>query len=242
MAGCAAGPALNTATGKPEVTIRNASKGAIFDMLADQMLSNDFLLKGRSENTAVFAKRRAIFLQEDVTEYRVIYNLIDTPAGVRVMAAMVQFVNANTPREKLDVDFSRHPKTAPGIQSILDHVRTTLESRPVPPVTTRPPVDQRAQALAQLEQTVEPDAPCAIPVVGLKIAGNKITEVTAGGPAERAGLRPGDVLLAIDGEPATTSVQNGSRLNGKADTSVLLHVQRGDLRLKIPVTREKPQE
>ncbi len=232
----AAAPVLKTPTGKPEVTIRNASKAAIFDLLADQMLSSDFMLRQRQENVAVFAKGRSFG-----TEYRVTYNLIDTPAGVRVMASMLQYVQANTPAEKLDVDFSRHPKSAPGIQAILEHVKRTLESRPAAPAPASPPAD-RAQALAKIEQTVEPDARCEIKVIGLEIEGNKVVVVTAGGPAEKAGLQTGDVLVSIDGEPATTSLQNGARLNGKADTSVLLRLQRGEQQLKIPVIREKSQK
>ncbi len=236
VAGSAA-PVLKTPTGKPDVTIRGASKGAIFDLLADQMLSNDFLLKGRSENTAVFAKSRTTFGGSG-TEYRVTYNLIDTPAGVRVMASMVQYAHPNTFAEKVDIDYSRHPKTAPGIQAILEHAKKTLEGRPAAPAPAGPPTD-RAQALAALEQTVAPNARCEIQVIGLEIEGNKVALVLPGGPAEKAGLQPGDVLVSIDGEPATTSVQNGARLNGKADTSVLVLVQRGDRQLKVPVIREK---
>jgi len=33
-------------------------------------------------------------------------------------------------------------------------------------------------------------------------AGLYVTAVTAGGPAEKAGIRPGDVIVAVDGEPA----------------------------------------
>lgn len=237
LAGTAPAAGLGTPTGKPEVTIQGATKPAIFDRIADQMLSSDFLLKQRTENVAVFAKTRSSLVNRP-TEYRVTFNLIDTAGGVRVMASMIQYANPNTMAERLDVDFSRHPKSAPGIQAILDYVKVNLEraARSAAATATSP----RAQALSELETTVSPRAPCAIPIVGLEIAGTQITEVTPGGPAQRAGVRPGDILLAIDGEPATTSVQNGSRLNGKADTSVLLRIQRGAEELKIPVMREKP--
>jgi putative serine protease PepD len=37
---------------------------------------------------------------------------------------------------------------------------------------------------------------------GLAQAGLFVEAVTAGGPAEKAGLRPGDVITEVDGEPA----------------------------------------
>ena len=32
-----------------------------------------------------------------------------------------------------------------------------------------------------------------------------VAVVTAGGPADKAGLRPGDVIVEVDGEPADTA-------------------------------------
>jgi len=74
-----------------------------------------------------------------------------------------------------------------------------------------------------------------------------IFDVTAGGPAARAGLRPGDALLEVDGRSVAgrTPDQVLQRLHGAAGTPVSLVVRRRDgglLRLSIPreVSRENP--
>lgn len=63
----------------------------------------------------------------------------------------------------------------------------------------------------------------------------------AHGPAERAGVRPGDVLLAVDGAPAGTD-QNAAqeRLRGPAGTLVLVSVGRdGQNPRRLPIRRER---
>ena len=69
-------------------------------------------------------------------------------------------------------------------------------------------------------------------------AGVVLSDVTPGGPAARAGLQPGDLVLALDGK----RMENGRQLRinlyarGVSDT-VVIDVQRGDrkLSLKVPV-------
>ena len=63
-------------------------------------------------------------------------------------------------------------------------------------------------------------------------AGLVVQEVS--GPAERAGVRPGDVVLAVNGTPAKTIGQVRSVV-AKADKSVALLVQRGDSKIFVPV-------
>ena len=54
------------------------------------------------------------------------------------------------------------------------------------------------------------------------------------GAAERAGVMPGDLLLAIDGEPVSTVAQATSAANGSG-TSVALLVQRAGRKVFLPV-------
>ncbi|MEO8718824.1 MAG: Do family serine endopeptidase [Burkholderiales bacterium] len=55
-----------------------------------------------------------------------------------------------------------------------------------------------------------------------------------GGAASRAGLLPGDVLLAIDGQPVTSVAQVKTAV-GPSSKAVALLVQRGDTKLYVPL-------
>jgi carboxyl-terminal processing protease len=56
----------------------------------------------------------------------------------------------------------------------------------------------------------------------------RVTEVPAGGPAERAGLRAGDVIFAIDRKPIAglSSEQVRALLSGEVGSSVELEIER----------------
>jgi hypothetical protein len=57
----------------------------------------------------------------------------------------------------------------------------------------------------------------------------RVTAVADGSPAARAGIRPGDELLAVDGSPVAGSevVEVGRRLEGDPGTRVELRLRRG---------------
>ncbi|MCI2239182.1 trypsin-like peptidase domain-containing protein [Paenibacillus sp. TRM 82003] len=63
--------------------------------------------------------------------------------------------------------------------------------------------------------------------------------VQAGGPGDRAGLRPGDVVLGVDGRPVTEPAELivDIRARQPGDT-VTLTVRRGEQTLEVPVTLE----
>lgn len=71
-----------------------------------------------------------------------------------------------------------------------------------------------------------------------------ILDVTPGGPADRAGLRPGDVLVAVDGRPvgSDTADQTAARLRGPAGTTVSVTVQGGGASSRVVVRREAVRE
>ncbi|HEX8795017.1 MAG TPA: carboxypeptidase regulatory-like domain-containing protein [Polyangiaceae bacterium] len=74
----------------------------------------------------------------------------------------------------------------------------------------------------------ETDAPVEVVVV----------HVVEGSEAERVGLAPGDVILAVDGAHVDTMKEARARLEGPVADDVLLSVRRGDQSLTLRVTRE----
>jgi carboxyl-terminal processing protease len=60
-----------------------------------------------------------------------------------------------------------------------------------------------------------------------------------GTPAEAAGLRPGDIVLAVDGEPVdgSTLQEQVFRVRGEAGTDVTLTIRRGEAELEFTITR-----
>jgi carboxyl-terminal processing protease len=67
-----------------------------------------------------------------------------------------------------------------------------------------------------------------------------VNRVLGGMPAESAGLRPGDRLLAIDGKSAA-GLSQGSRsylLKGKPGTPVTIDVQSGAQQRRVTLTRK----
>jgi hypothetical protein len=65
-----------------------------------------------------------------------------------------------------------------------------------------------------------------------------IVSLVEGSEAERAGLAPGDVLLAIDGASVATMGEARTRLSGPLADDVVLRVRRGDQTLALRVARE----
>ena len=62
-------------------------------------------------------------------------------------------------------------------------------------------------------------------------------EVTAGGPAQRAGLRPGDVVLSVDGRTVSEPDDITGALDGKQPgDSVTVEVERNGGRQEFDVT------
>ena len=54
------------------------------------------------------------------------------------------------------------------------------------------------------------------------------------GPAARAGIQPGDVVLSVSGTPVT-GVEQLRSLLAKAGKQVAILVQRGEVRIFVPV-------
>lgn len=72
-------------------------------------------------------------------------------------------------------------------------------------------------------------------------SGLNVEQVTAGGPAEEAGVLAGDFVVAVDGtEIAGMDINDiKTMIQGQAETSVVLTVRRGEESLDITVTRRQ---
>ncbi len=71
-------------------------------------------------------------------------------------------------------------------------------------------------------------------LVGLAQPGDSITLDLWHHGAARAGVLPGDLLLAVEGEPVSTVAQAGLAADWSAKAMALL-VQRGRMRLYVPL-------
>ena len=68
-----------------------------------------------------------------------------------------------------------------------------------------------------------------------------ITGLIPAGPAERAGLKAGDLIVAVNGNPTrgVPSDKVTAEIEGRAGTKVSLTIQRGATRFSVTVTRRK---
>lgn len=66
----------------------------------------------------------------------------------------------------------------------------------------------------------------------------RIVETMKDSPAEAAGLKPGDIILRVDGDPVKDSEDASARIRGPADTSVNLVVLRGNETFERTIIRK----
>ena len=111
------------------------------------------------------------------------------------------------------------------------------------------PINQARRTAQQLIETGEASFPVIGASVGGEVAGrgaqivDDADALVAGGPAERAGLRPGDVIVAVDGDRVNSSeeliVEIRSRVPGDRIT---LTYERGGQQRQAQVTLGASQE
>ena len=75
--------------------------------------------------------------------------------------------------------------------------------------------------------------------VDLDPRGLRVVDVFPGSPAARAGIQPGDVIVAVGSTPLASRSRDfgSSRIKGPAGTRVTLAVLRAGRRLVVPITR-----
>ncbi len=87
------------------------------------------------------------------------------------------------------------------------------------------------------ENLAESETPCALLSTTCVMV---IVAPVAGGPAERAGLRAGDIVVSTDGRPVAGSTlwEQVERVRGPAGTEVTITIRRGEDRLQVTITRQ----
>ena len=73
--------------------------------------------------------------------------------------------------------------------------------------------------------------------------GFEVTKVNAGGPAEEAGMLPGDVIMAVEGQSVEnlTTTEARDLVRGEPGTQVLLTIERAGETFDLSVTRKEVQ-
>ena len=213
ITGCAAiEPAntLNTPTEKADIIISNASKAEIADKITNAMLSSGFLLEGRDPdiNVLSFVKRHS-----ETWLFRYIYNLVNhPPEGVRVVTNISRIRNPGHAGQTV-TDLSRGSKEAESAYVLLTQIRDSFSHRKTTQISPKTGL-------------------------GMTMKDYTITSVAEGGAAEKAGLQVGDVILKIDGKPATgDQMKDAVRINGKPGTTVKLLIRRNNQELVIDLAR-----
>jgi hypothetical protein len=101
--------------------------------------------------------------------------------------------------------------------------------------TAQPPRPPREGALGLQLESLTPAPYRPAPQVGGQ--GAPVAAVSPGGPAERAGIRPADVVVALDGMPVSSAEQLERQVAARdAFTPVTLRVLRGPDERDVPVT------
>jgi hypothetical protein len=205
--GCATAPALNTSTGKPEVVV-NSTKSAVADYITSVMLSWDYMIKNQSGNVLVFYKSRTYYGSERLFdtstspgEFCITFNLVNMSNSVKVMASITGVRNPNTAYEKQEEDRSKGTQDSINVQNMLNEMKANLEGAAINAASNQNPGK-----------------------VGIRLSdtdGKTILATEDNGPAAKAGLQAGDIIMSIDGTPATgNAAENVSRISGKLDQPV----------------------
>jgi regulator of sigma E protease len=84
--------------------------------------------------------------------------------------------------------------------------------------------------------------PSPMRTLGLVMKMGEITALQAHSPAVAAGLRPGDLILQVDGKPVVDPLRLPEELNKMAGKTVNLSIRRDEKTLVVPVRARRPIE
>jgi len=98
--------------------------------------------------------------------------------------------------------------------------------------------DQASSGTQRLTITVAPNPMCRL---GLAMEMGEISAVQKGSPAARAGIRPGDLITKVDGQPPGDPMTLPDRLRQLAGETITLTVQRKDKPIDFQVTLRRAE-
>jgi serine protease Do len=150
-------------------------------------------------------------------------DVIRSVNGKRIVASgdLPAIVGLSAPGDKLSMDVWRQGKR---VQLTAELARSTTEKATA---AANPAMGEGAR----LGLALRPLAPDEKAQTGLR-SGVVVEDVA--GPAEAAGVEPGDVVLAVNGTPVTTPDQVKAAV-AKSSKSVALLIQRGDDKIFVPI-------
>jgi len=177
--GCATTRPLSTPSGKPDITISNATKRQVTDALVSQMLNQGFNIKSSSDYNIVFTKpldnlaaQLLLGSRYDSTpEHRASFMLVESGAGVRIVLTNQAITNPGSAFERV-TDLSTG-ESGQSWQNFLVSFATLFRGR-----------------------------------IGIQVDNNGVIIVVAdGSPAMQNKLQVGDKIVSVNGQPYKTVSQ-----------------------------------
>ncbi len=107
-------------------------------------------------------------------------------------------------------------------------------------LTIERPSDSKKKEEADVERIDAKLAPNPLRRLGLIMTHGPVLSIRPGTPAERAGLKIGDLLVSIDGQPLHDPMTLPAVLRKYYDREVTLGVRRGEETLQLTITPEQP--
>ncbi len=129
-----------------------------------------------------------------------------------------------------------YPKQKIGDYLGLQEVQRKFADRPLEYYVQRSDAANPKAEPSELQIVVEPNR---MHITGLVMAIGPIAEIQKGSPAEQAGFRKGDRILAVDGKRDFDPLRIGELLN-RTDRAVKIEVERGGATTEINVTPRSP--
>lgn len=203
LASCATVPPMQTASGRPEVTITGVDKKQIINTIANDFVNagcqirsmNDFSIVVGRESQNLAANLLLGSKYDPTVEERTSFQLLDTQGGVRVLGNISFITNPGSAFEK-PVDLSTG-KGGTEVQGYLERLRASFAGNASEP--NQPNISSGTPANKPIFGIHLIDAPSSL----TKKQGVLIVLVDHGSAAEACGIKVGDILYEFAGLPIT---------------------------------------